>query len=300
MPDDLTVVVATRDRRQSLLRTLDRLSELPERPPVVVVDNGSSDGSAQAVRSHHPCVRVIEAGRNLGAVARTVGVRAADTPFVAFADDDSWWEPGALARAARHLHAHPGLGLLAARVVVGPARRLDPVCVAMASSPLGTIPGMPGPSVVGFVACGAVVRRKAFLDVGGFSPVLFFLGEEALLAQDLLAAGWGVVYAPDVVAQHGPDADHHRGDRRRLTVRNALLATWLRRPWPVVARQVVDTVRGVGDPSVRGGLGDAVVRLPRVVRARRLLPDHVEAAVRLVESGLRTGAGEGLPAQPRG
>lgn len=167
MPQDVTVVVATRDRAATLLRTLARLSELPEHPPVVVVDNGSRDGTPDVVRREHPDVRVVELGRNLGAPARTVGVRSASTPYVAFSDDDSWWEPGALGRAAAHLRAHPRLGLVAARVLVGPSGRLDPVCEAMEASPLGTSPGMPGPAVVGFVACGAVVRREAFLEVGG-------------------------------------------------------------------------------------------------------------------------------------
>ena len=43
---------------------------------------------------------VVEAGRNLGAAARTLGARAATTPFVAFSDDDSCWAPGSLASAA--------------------------------------------------------------------------------------------------------------------------------------------------------------------------------------------------------
>jgi hypothetical protein len=50
-------------------------------------------------------------------------------------------------------------------------------------SPLPRQPDLPGPPVLGFVACGAVVRRSAYLAVGGFSPVVFFLGEETLLAQ---------------------------------------------------------------------------------------------------------------------
>jgi GT2 family glycosyltransferase len=284
MPPEFTVVVATRDRRESLLRTLDHLCALPQHPPVVVVDNGSSDGGPEAVRRHHPGVAVIEAGRNLGAVARTIGVRAANTPYVAFADDDSWWEPGSLSRAVAHLERHPTLGLVAGRVLVGAAARLDPVCEAMSRSPLGTRPGMPGPAVVGFVACGAVLRREAFLGVGGFSPVLFFLGEEALLAQDLLAAGWDVVYAPDVVARHGPDGVDDRGDRRSIVVRNDLLSVWLRRPRSVVVRHTARAVSQLGDPVVRQGLAAAVVRLPQVLRARRTLPPRVEAAVRLVEA----------------
>jgi GT2 family glycosyltransferase len=283
MPPDLTVVVATRDRRQSLLHTLDRLCALPERPRIVVVDNGSSDGGPDAVRRHHPDVAVIELGRNLGAVGRTVGVRAATTPYVAFADDDSWWEPGSLSRAVTHLERHPTLGLLAGRVLVGAAARPDPVCEEMSRSPLGTRLGMPGPAVVGFLACSAVLRREAFLAVGGISPVLFFRGGEAVLAQDLLAAGWDVIYAAEVVARHGPDHVDDRGDRRAVVVRNDLLSVWLRRPPSVVVRHTARAVSRLGDPVVRRGLGAAVVRLPMVLRARRTLPPTVEAAVHFVE-----------------
>jgi GT2 family glycosyltransferase len=98
-----TVVIATRDRRQALLETLERLDQLPEPPPIFVVDNQSSDGTPDAVRRRHPTVSVIEAGRNLGGGARTLGATRAGTPYVAFCDDDSWWAPGSLERAAELL-----------------------------------------------------------------------------------------------------------------------------------------------------------------------------------------------------
>ncbi|HEU4346617.1 MAG TPA: glycosyltransferase, partial [Actinoplanes sp.] len=62
MPDPapaVTVVVITRNRRAGLLRTLRRLADLPERPPVIVVDNGSEDGTAAAVRAAFPAVEVV-------------------------------------------------------------------------------------------------------------------------------------------------------------------------------------------------------------------------------------------------
>jgi hypothetical protein len=43
----------------------------------------------------------------------------------------------------------------------------------------GAAPDLPGPSVLGFLACSAIVRRSAFLDVGGFDDILFFVGEES-------------------------------------------------------------------------------------------------------------------------
>ena len=247
---------------------------------MVVVDNGSTDGTAQALARAHPEVRVLQPGRNLGAVGRTLGVEAARTELVAFCDDDSWWADDALSRAAGHFAAAPRLGLLAARVLVGADERLDPVCAQMAGSPLPRQPDLPGPPVLGFLACGAVVRRSAYLAVGGFSPVLFFLGEETLLAQDLAAAGWGVCYVDDVVAHHDPSPAHDRTGRARLQARNALLSTWLRRPLPVVLRH---TLRSARSPVERGALRDALRRVPSVVAQRRVLPPEVERQVRLLE-----------------
>ena len=53
-PARVTVVIATRNRRDELLRTLGRLTALPEQPPVIMVDNGSSDGSAEAAPGASP------------------------------------------------------------------------------------------------------------------------------------------------------------------------------------------------------------------------------------------------------
>ena len=181
-PDRVTVVIATRNRRPELLRTLGRLRDLPERPPVIVVDNASADDSPAAVRDRFPAVTLRVLPRNAGAAARNVGVALAATPYVAFSDDDSWWEPGALARAATALDADSRLGLVAARTLTGPAREPDPVNALMARSPLrdgGTA------EVLGFLACACVVRKEAFLRAGGFSQLLFFIGEERLLSYDL-------------------------------------------------------------------------------------------------------------------
>ncbi len=160
----VAVVVATRNRAVELEATLERLRALPERPQVVVVDNASGDGTALRVRRHHPQVEVVELRENLGAAARTVGALHTTSRYVAFSDDDSWWAPGSLERAAELLDRHPRLALVAARVLVGPNERLDPVCAAMASSPLAPTPDLPGRPVLGFVACGAVVRRSASLQ----------------------------------------------------------------------------------------------------------------------------------------
>lgn len=267
--EDVTVVVATRDRAPELRRSLAR-----HEAPVIVVDNASRDDTVTVAADAG--ARVIALPRNLGAAARNLGADEAATRYVAFADDDSWWASGALARAARVLDGHPRTALLAARVLVGPEERLDPTSDAMARSPLGRPGDLPGPAILGFLACSVIVRRDAFRAVGGFSEILHFAGEEELLALDLAAAGWGLAYVPDLVVHHHPSrTGRDPSARRRREARNRLLTAWLRRPLPAVARTAAASL---ATRDGRAGLADAARVLPAVARARRPVPPCVEAA----------------------
>ncbi|HEY3978700.1 MAG TPA: glycosyltransferase [Streptosporangiaceae bacterium] len=276
----MTVVIATRDRAGELGRTLSRLAGLPEQPAVIVVDNASRDGTADLVRRGHPGVRLIQLPRNRGAVARNIGAAAAVTRFVAFCDDDSWWEPGALDCAARALESCPALAVVAGQILVGPGGEPDPVNSAMARSPLEQ-DGLPGPRVLGFLACAAVVRRAAFLEVGGFSDVLVFGGEEKLLAMDLAAAGWTAAYISGACARHWPSARRDEAARRRLDARNEVLTAWLRRPAGHALAATAGLARRLGrDPAAAGALASLLRVLPRALRQRRVLPAATEADVR--------------------
>ncbi|MDP8949369.1 MAG: glycosyltransferase [Actinomycetota bacterium] len=280
----LSVVIVTRNRLPELLTTLTHLRALPERPRVVVVDNASSDGTPQTVRRRYPDVEVIPLNENLGAAGRNVGVQAVDTPYVAFSDDDSWWAPGSLCRAADLLEAHPRLGLLAARILIGPEEREDPVCVEMAASPLPTEPDLPGRPVLGFLACASVVRRSAYLDIGGFDSRFIIGGEEELLASDLAAAGWGLAYVDDVTTHHHPSTVRDAHARRRLTIRNDLWFIWLRRPIASALRRTVGLLRTLPRDTVSlVGLIEALRGLPWVLEKRRVVPSHVEQGLRALE-----------------
>ena len=280
-PSRVAVVIATRNRGPELLGTLNRLLSLDERPRVVVVDNGSTDGTAELVLDRHPGVQVVGLRRNQGAAARTIGARLVDTPYVAFSDDDSWWAPGALGRAVELLDRHPRLAVLAARVLIGPGQRVDPVCQEMANSPLPPAADLPGPPVLGFIACGAVVRRDAFLEVGGFNARLGVGGEEELLSVDLAAGGWGLAYVDEVVAHHYPSPVRDPSGRRRVQVRNALWSAWLRRPLGGAARQTARLAAlALHQPGAWSGLLLAMAGLPWVLRERRPVPRDLEAAIR--------------------
>jgi GT2 family glycosyltransferase len=282
----VTAVIATRNRRPELCTTLERLSALPERPGIIVVDNGSQDGTARAIRRSFPHVEVISLRRNQGACARNVGVRRAGTPYVALSDDDSWWEPGALSKAVAILDASPRTAIVAAATMVGPEAAPDPLNAVMAESPL-SCESLPGPRVLGFLGCAAVARRQAYLAAGGYSRLLFIGGEEELLAYDLAARGWPISYRADVIAHHWPSLVRDAGRRRSLEARNRILVAWLRRPLPRAAGDTVRLARAAArDPAAGRALVETVVRLPAALLLRRRLPAHVEADIRLLEDRL--------------
>lgn len=280
--DRVACVMMTRDRREEVLRTLAHLRALPERPRVVVVDNGSRDGTSAAVRAAHPWVHLLALRGNAGAVARNLGVTRAGTPYVAFCDDDSWPAPGALTLAAGRLDADPRLAVVNGRILVGPGEAPDPMSDEMARSPLPR--GGRGIPLVSFLAGASVVRRQAFAQVGGFHRRIHIGGEEELLASDLLAAGWRIEYFPDVVVHHHPSRRRDAHLRRRQGIRNALWFTWLRRPVPSALRRTAELVRAAPRDRVSLlGYRDALAGVPWLVRVRRPVPPGVELLYRMLD-----------------
>jgi glycosyltransferase involved in cell wall biosynthesis len=173
MTPDVTVVIASRDRLPLLRLTL--LSVVRQHGAdveVVVVDDGSSDGTADAVaRSGDPRVRVVRHERPLGvSAARNTGVGHARAPWIAFLDDDDLWSPqklaGQLSAAER---ASRGW------VVSGA------VCVDDALHVLAGEPPLPPERMVADLASynavpvgasNVAVRRDVLDEVGGFDRTL--------------------------------------------------------------------------------------------------------------------------------
>jgi GT2 family glycosyltransferase len=282
-PCRVGVVVITKDRAPLLARTLRHMTRLPERPPIVVVDNASVVGSVRRIARSFSGVRLVELESNIGAAARTVGAEKLSTPYVAFADDDSWWSPGALHRAADLFDKDPTIGLIAARILVGAEQREDPTNAVMRRSPLPSRSGRPEPRVLGFLACGAIVRRDAFLDIGGFHPRFGVGAEEALLAIDLAASGYDLVYSDDIIAHHFPAVRTYDG-RDRTALRNALWTTWLRYPVADLPRRTARLLgRARREPRLLRGVIEAMAGIGWVVRERRVLPADVAEVARLLD-----------------
>lgn len=280
----LGIVIVTHNRCESLVRTLEQLHALEAPYTIIVVDNASTDDTVATVRQRFPDVQIIARNTNIGAVARNDGVRALQQPYIAFADDDSWWAYGALSQAIEQFEQHPRLGLIMSRIVVGPEERPDLCCDLMARSPLPSAGDLPGVPILGFVACGAIVRRSAFLQANGFHSAFGSSGEEALLAMDLADRGWGLSYVDTVVSHHHPSTIRNVTSRRIDGVRDELWTVWLRRPRKEIMRITAKHLRAALTSRLSFfGLLAAVRGLPWVLRQRRAISPQLERQLQLLD-----------------
>ncbi|KUM79127.1 glycosyltransferase family 2 protein [Streptomyces curacoi] len=289
-PDDrTTVVVITHNRCAELLHTLRRLRELPERPRVIVTDNASTDGTAQAVRREFPDVLLLRPARNLGAVGRNLAVRLVRTPYVAFCDDDTWWEPGSLRRAADLLDGRPRLAAVTARILVEPNGSEDPVVPELRESPLTGPDWLPGPALGSFLAAATVMRTEAFRAGGGFHPGLWLGGEEELLATDLQRQGWWLSYAEELTVHHQASVLRDSTARRILGLRNTLWFTWLRRPLLPALRRTAHLMATVPhDVASARAFARAAAGLPWVLRQRDPVPPEIEDRLTALQRARRS------------
>lgn len=154
----------------------------------------------------------------------------------------------------------------------------------MSESVLGRDPDLPGLSLLGFMACAAMVGHDAFFAVGGFDAVVRFPGEEERVALDLAAAGWSLAYVEDVVVHHHPSLSRDTSAERRVSIaRSKLLAAVLRRPWSFILGEALRQMRS--GPAGRAGVLAAVSRLPAALRVRRRTSNFVEAALQRLRTG---------------
>ncbi|HEX7355230.1 MAG TPA: glycosyltransferase [Mycobacteriales bacterium] len=188
----VSVCVVVKDRRTLMLRCLDAIrAQQPAPDEVVVVDNGSTDGTFEALEERavaDPGLVVVRDTGTLGA-ARNTAVRIARCDLVAFTDSDCRPRPGWLAAATAAMT--DGVGVVQGRTV--PAQ--PPTVRWSATQDIGAPTGL-------FEACNVVYRRDALLGAGGFDESVGFFGEDTAAGWAVQRAGWRDAWAPDAVVEH--------------------------------------------------------------------------------------------------
>jgi GT2 family glycosyltransferase len=198
------------DRAVRCLEALSRQTTAPER--IVVVDNGSQDGSPERIRTNLPHVEVIELGENRGLpAARNVGLEAVGSDLVLLADADVYLEPDALGRliAARAATgatvACPRIRLLPERDVVqadgATAHFVGAMTLLNGYRPVDELPAE-RTRVLGCIGACYLLDRRRVLDAGGFDEAYFFYFEDLEFMLRLGARGHDFVCEPAALVFH--------------------------------------------------------------------------------------------------
>lgn len=117
---NISVIIVSFNVREHLDQCLSSLERRRESIEAVVVDNCSSDGSVEMVRSRHPWARVVESPGNIGfARAVNLGFSMVSTPYAVFLNPDSVVIGDALEKAADFMGSHPSCGIAGCRVLGG-------------------------------------------------------------------------------------------------------------------------------------------------------------------------------------
>lgn len=190
---------------------------------VIVVDNGSRDGSVHLVRARFPSAHILALPDNVGfSRANNLGIRHARGEYVALLNNDAEAVPDWLSELVAALEADPDVGFCASKIVLYAEPRLADAC-----GDFYTIEGVPGktghlepadrynkPREV-FAACaGAAIYRRALLEkVGGFDEDFFIIYEDTDLSFRARLLGYRCMYVPTAVVYHrlsatiGPQSD---------------------------------------------------------------------------------------------
>jgi GT2 family glycosyltransferase len=300
------VVVVTWNRREYLHTCLSSLvRQTGAEFEIIVVDNGSSDGSADMAEAEFH-TRVIRNTENRGfCAANNQGISAARGEFVALLNNDAEAEPGWLAALHGACTRSPEIGMAASKVLVWEdPKRIDKVGHLIypdgqnkgrGSGALDTGQFDREEEVLWPDGC-AAMYRKAMLDrIGGFDEDFFAYGDDAELGLRARIAGWKCLYTPRAVARHHRGSTLGKDSTRRLVLieRNRLLLAFKLFPWSLLwlnplyfamrlAAGIAASSRGEGDTAHFPGWGGklrmagalakgqlaALLLLPRMLRKR--------------------------------
>lgn len=215
---------------------------------IIVVDNGSRDGSGEWVRQHAPDVRVLTLPINRGFAGGTnAGLRAARGDLLLLCNDDAFVEPGCVdaLRAALGTHPHVGAasGVLLFNhrpdVIASAGIRVTGDGLGLDLWALRSVTALPSEPIPIFGVTGglALLRRTLLDDIGLFEEGFFAYLEDVDLAWRARLRGWDSIVVPIARARHVYSATGGEGSplKQRLLARNRVRVVVRCLPGPLLA-----------------------------------------------------------------
>ena len=269
-PFDATAVISNWNKLPDLRENLAAL-RAQTRPfaEIVVVDNASSDGSAEMVAREFPEVRLVVMPHSEYGACETfnIGFSTARSPLIAILDDDVVLPPEWLERSVARLREEPDTTAILSTEVIEPG---------MPASFIESLAVAQERYMSTFRGCASLARASALHEAGGYDERLFIYGNERDLTCRLLNLGYRVLHYPAVRAFHktpfgiklGKRSLYYHARNAWLTMlKYAPLGDLLMLPWLVVSRvllraQNTEAAGEVSDAVGTIGIGRSVRETP--------------------------------------
>lgn len=225
-----TVVITTKNRKEDLIKSL--VSAFNQTVPlkVLVIDDGSTDGTYELVRREFPQVQIHRSDTSLGLIVqRNRAARLVETPILISIDDDAVFSTPTVIEATLREFNHPCVGAVAIPVV---DVNRSPAIHQKAPEPDGIY------ATYSFIGTAHALRRDVFLALDGYREILIHQSEEEDYSIRMLNAGW-ITRCGNANPIH-----HFESPRRSWTrmdyfgARNKILYAWHNVPFPAVALQL--------------------------------------------------------------
>jgi len=249
---EATVLITTKDRREELRRAVASALAQPGVGEVIVIDDGSTDGTAEMVAGEFPAAQLHRSDASQGyIVQRNRGMRLASSPVVVILDDDAELESPQTVEQTLRDFDDPRVAAVA----------IPHVDVGVEDEPRVRAPAPEGVFVTSeFVGTASAIRRDVFDRIGGFRESIFHQGEERDFGVRVLAAGGVIRVGRADPIRHYPS---QRRDVRRMDLygrRNTILYAWYNEPFPSVAFRMLEmSAQGIVS-GLRVGRPAAAVR----------------------------------------
>jgi GT2 family glycosyltransferase len=261
---EATIVIATKDRKEDVTKAV--ASAMAQRGAdieVLVIDDGSSDGTSQMVCSRFPEVALITHTESAGyIVRRNEAAKAARGPIIFSIDDDAEFSTSSVVKEILPLFDDDSVG-----VVAIPYRDVNRSEVVLQIAPRADGVHWTG----SFVGTAHALRRDLFLRLGGYRARLVHQGEEKDYSIRLLEAGFGVRLGRSGLILHYESPRRNWSRMDYYGRRNDVLFAWQNVPSPYLLPQLAGTIA----KGMWGG-----VRIGRVRQMLRGIRDGLSECLR--------------------
>jgi N-acetylglucosaminyl-diphospho-decaprenol L-rhamnosyltransferase len=296
----VAVVIPSWNSETLLPALLDSLAAGPDEVELLVVDNGSSDGTLALLRERD--LRHISLPRNVGfAAAMNRGATETTAPLILGLNADTVVVPGAIGALTVALAADPGLGGVQPRILQLEGRGIaDPDRTQLYSAGMAlTADGrafetgagerqsdvwLRGREIFGVCGAACLLRRDLFSELGGYDESFVSFYEDVDLNVRARIAGWRFAYVPEAAVWHAGNASWQTGFERpdaenaRLVARNRIVTQARFMPAAALLRIAAVEVGALARAARQGRLRatlrgklEGLARLPRGLRERRCL-----------------------------